>query len=98
MAKDIYVRTTSGWFSERSACYLASGRPAVVQDTGFSRILRTGLGLHAFSDQDEAASAVKQVMDNFEEECAAARQIAEEHFDARRVLTDLLTAAGMKGS
>jgi hypothetical protein len=93
VAKDVYVRNATGWFSERSACYLASGRPVVVQDTGFTRVLPAGVGLHAFSDGEQAAAAVARVIDGYPQEREAARHIAEEHFDARRVLTDLLTAA-----
>ncbi len=61
MVKSGYASTCSGWFSERSACYLASGRPVVVQDTGFSQFLPVGAGLHAFNNQDEAVEAIRQI-------------------------------------
>jgi hypothetical protein len=95
VAKDIYTTTRSGWFSERTACYLASGRPAVVQNTGFTKYLPQGSGLHAFCDPDEAVDAIRSVQANFEDECREAKRIAERYFDAATVLTDLLTALGL---
>ena len=92
VAKDVYTTTCSGWFSERTACYLASGRPAVVQNTGFTKYLPQGSGLHAFCDPDEAVDAIRSVQANFEHECREAKRIAERHFDAATVLTNLLTA------
>lgn len=89
-AKDLYVATKSGWFSERTACYLASGRPAIVQDTGFSRFLPTGVGLCAFSDLDGAADAVKSVTADYQRHCRAARAVAEAYFDSDKVLGKLL--------
>jgi hypothetical protein len=71
---------------------LASGRPAVVQDTGFGRNIPTGVGLHAFVDVDEAATCVQRVIDNYDNEASTARKVAEEHFDSRRVLGELLRA------
>lgn len=90
VAKEAYVSTSSGWFSERTACYLASGRPAVVADTGFSRYLPTGDGLHAFVDENSAAAALEQVERNVRAESQRAREIAEQFFDAPRVLASLL--------
>jgi hypothetical protein len=87
------VASRSGWFSERSAGYLAVGRPVVVQDTGFSRHLPTGDGLLAFGNLDEAVAAVSEVDRRYAYHCAAARRIVEEHFDARRVLARLIDAA-----
>ncbi|PYO38877.1 MAG: hypothetical protein DMD33_20435 [Gemmatimonadetes bacterium] len=92
VAKDVYTITRSGWFSERTACYLASGRPAVVQNIGFTKYLPQGSGLHAFCDPDEAVDAIRSVQANFEHECREAKRIAERHFDAATVLTNLLTA------
>lgn len=92
VAKDIYVGPRTGWFSERTACYLASGRPAVVQETGFSKILPTGAGLHPFSDLDEAKDAVEKVTSNYAAESAGARATVEQSFESKRVLSDLLTA------
>jgi hypothetical protein len=93
VAKSGYVDTRSGWFSERSAGYLASGRPVLVQDTGFSEHLPTGTGLVPFSTLDEAVAGVADINARYDEHCRAARRIAEEHFDSGRVLTELLEAA-----
>jgi hypothetical protein len=90
VAKHGYVTSHSGWFSERSACYLAMGRPAVVQDTGFSRNLACGAGLWAFDDADSAANALDQVQSNYQCECRAARELVSEYFDSRKVLTSLI--------
>lgn len=90
VAKEGYVASRSGWFSERSAAYLASGRPVVTQDSGFSDWLPTGEGLFAFKTPDEAQAACDEVFRRREVHGAAAREIAEVHFDARKVLNDLL--------
>jgi hypothetical protein len=90
VAKNLYVATRSGWFSCRSVCYLAAGRPVVVQDTGFSEIIPTGQGLFAFTDLDGAVEALSRAEHDYAHHAAAARQVAGEHFDARRVLGDLL--------
>jgi glycosyltransferase involved in cell wall biosynthesis len=90
IAKSGYVLSRCGWFSDRSACYLASGRPVVAQDTGFPRHLPTGEGLLAFSTVDEAAAALDEVGADYERHRRAARALAEEHFDSDRVLTSLL--------
>lgn len=90
VAKQAYVTTRSGWFSERSAVYLASGRPVIVQDTGFSEWLPTGGGLMAFKDPDEAAAAIAAVDCSYAAHCRAAREVAVEHFDSRTVLTSLM--------
>ena len=93
VAKNVYVALRTGWFSTRSACYLAASRPVVVQDTGFSNILPTGHGLHAFSTADEAAAAIEAVEANYEVEMQAARDVAFAHFDARQVLSRLIEDA-----
>jgi hypothetical protein len=90
VAKHGYITSRSGWFSERSACYLAMGRPVVVQDTGFSEYLPCCSGLWAFDDADSAVSALDQVQSNYLRECKAARELASEYFDSRRVLTSLI--------
>jgi hypothetical protein len=90
VAKSGYVASRSGWFSDRSACYLASGRPVVAQDTGFGDCLPTGEGLLAFTTVGEAATAVEQVNADWARHSAAARELAEEHLEARRVLSSLL--------
>jgi hypothetical protein len=97
VAKNAYVATGSGWFSCRSACYLAAGRPVVVQDTGFSELLDTGTGLVPFSDLNGAASALTAIERDYDEHSQAARAIAEEQFDAAVVLGELLERAGVAG-
>jgi hypothetical protein len=93
VAKNAYVASNSGWFSCRTACYLAAGVPAVVQDTGFSRILPTGEGLFAFSTLDEAAAGIEAVASDPARHGAAAQEIAREYFDSDAVLTRLLEQA-----
>ena len=93
VAKHAYVTAHTGWFSERSAAYLASGRPVVTQDTGFSRWLPVGAGLHAFSSAEEARAAVLDIRARYAWHCEAARDIAEAHFDSDAVLTHLIDAA-----
>ena len=90
IAKTGYVVSDSGWFSDRSACYLASGRPVVAQDTGFGRRLPCGDGLFAFSDGDDVRAAVKAINSDYEAHRRAARALAEEYLDSDRVLTALL--------
>jgi hypothetical protein len=90
VSKNGYVKGRSGWFSCRSACYLAAGRPVVLQDTGFSSVLPVGEGLLAFSTFDEAVDAVRGVEEDYSRHAAAARPIAEEYFDSDRVLSKLL--------
>jgi hypothetical protein len=90
VAKHGYVSTRCGWFSDRSAGYLASGRPVVVQDTGFSDNLPCGRGLIAWRTPAEAIAAMERVNADFVAHCSAARAVAKEFFDAAKVLTDLL--------
>jgi len=94
-AKHGYVAGRTGWFSDRSACYLAAGRPVILQDTGFGRYLPTGEGLVAFDSLDGAAAAVATVEANYAAHAKAARALAAEHLDARRVLPRLLQLAGV---
>jgi hypothetical protein len=95
VAKDQNVRLRSGWFSERDACYLASGKPVVAQDTGFGKILPVGEGLFAFATAAEAASAVEAINADYPRHAKVARSIAEEFFDARRVAGRLLETIGL---
>lgn len=90
IAKEGYVVSRCGWFSDRSACYLASGRPVVAQRTGWQHVLPEGAGLLGFDDAAEAAEAVAAVRAEPERHAAAARALAEERLDARRVLPALL--------
>ncbi len=89
VAKHAYVASRSGWFSDRSAAYLASGRPVVLQDTGYSDWLPAGEGVLAFSTVDEACAAVECVNADYARHCRAARALAAEYFDARKVLARL---------
>lgn len=90
VAKSGYVASRSGWFSDRSAAYLASGRPVVAQDTGFGTSLPVGEGLLAFADTAEAAAAVTEVESDIPRHGRAARDLAEQHLDAGKVLPRLL--------
>ena len=90
VAKDQNVRLRSGWFSDRSASYLACGRPVVTQDTGFSNILPTGEGLFAFSTFEEIEEALHRIDEDYARHSAAASRIAREYFDYRVVLTAML--------
>lgn len=90
VAKSGYVLSRSGWFSERSAAYLASGKPVIAQDTGFSRHLPVGEGLFSFSTVEEAADAVARIEGDYDFHSGAARRVAQEFFDSRKVLHGLL--------
>jgi glycosyltransferase involved in cell wall biosynthesis len=96
IAKNLYVATRGGWFSDRSAAYLASGKPVVAQDTGFGAALPIGAGLLSFTDPDGAVAAVEEVAARPREHARAARELAEEHLDARRVLGRLLDRLGAR--
>lgn len=93
VAKHGYASTASGWFSDRSAEYLASGRPVVTQETGFSRWLNADGGLLAFRSPDEARDAIERVCGDYERHCRRAREIARAYFESRDVLTALLERA-----
>jgi hypothetical protein len=86
VAQNLYVDTRSGWLSDRSVCYLASGKPVLDQDTGFARDYPTGEGLLTFTTLEEAAAGVEEIERDYERHSAAARALAEEHFDSDRVL------------
>ena len=94
VAKDQNVRLRSGWFSERSACYLAAGRPVITQDTGFGTILPTGQGLFAFTTIRDVLDALDAIATDYGRHCRAARSIAEEYFRAETVLARLLSDLG----
>jgi hypothetical protein len=90
VAKHTYVATSSGWFSDRTECYLASGRPALVQETGWTAHLPSGEGLLSFATIDEAIAGIDRINSDYPRHAARAADIAREHFDARKVLTRLL--------
>jgi hypothetical protein len=94
-AKGGYVGTRCGWFSDRSACYLAAGRPVVVQETGFSDVLPTGEGLFAVRTPEEAAEAFQVIRADYAHHSKAARRIAVEHFSSAHILPRLLAQAGI---
>jgi hypothetical protein len=94
LVKHGYVTSRCGWFSDRSACYLASGRPVVALDTGFSRFLPTGEGLFAAADVDGIVAAVEEIERNYARHANAARELAREHFESDRVLRRLLERVG----
>ena len=89
--KPIYRELKTGWFSDRSAAYLASSRPVLAEDTGFSDHLPTGTGLLTFTNLDEAIAGVDEINTNYLQHQKAAREIADEYFDSRKVLTRLLS-------
>ena len=95
VAKDMNVRFRSGWFSERSACYLAAGRPVITQNTGFGSVLPIGEGLFAFDTLDEIAAAVDAIQSDYGRCSRAAHAIAEEYFAAERVLAGVLDRLGL---
>jgi hypothetical protein len=95
VAKDQNVRLRSGWFSERSACYLAAGRPVLTQDTGFGCVLPTGEGLFAFNTMDDILAAIDRIETDYDRHSRAARAVAEEYFRAETVLARLLADLGL---
>jgi hypothetical protein len=90
VAKGLYVQTASGWFSDRSICYLASGKPVLAQDTGIRELYPSGEGLLTFSTLDEARAGVEDIVARYDRHARSARELAEEHFDSDKVLTELL--------
>jgi hypothetical protein len=93
ISKQAYAAARSGWFSDRSAHYLASGKPVLAQSTGFERRLPTGSGLLAFSDLDGAVAGIEAINGRYLDHCRAARELAREHLDHRRVIPGLLELA-----
>lgn len=95
VAKDQYVRLSTGWFSDRTACYLASGRPAITQATGFTDFYGGRGGLFAFETLDDIAHAAAQIRSDYPAHCRAAADVAREAFEAEKVLASLLERAGV---
>ena len=95
VAQGVYVDTRCGWFSDRSVRYLAAGRPVVVQDTGFAKNIPVGDGVLQFDSVDGAGAGVCDLVDRYAHHCAAARRIAEEHFDAPVVLGPICERVGI---
>lgn len=92
--KPIFTELKTGWFSDRSACYLATGRPVLAEDTGFSEYLPTGNGLLTFRDLSEAVAGVAEIDANYARHMRAARELAEDFLDSRRCLEAMLNACG----
>lgn len=95
VARDQYVRPKTGWFSDRSACYLAAGRPVITQETGFSKFIPSGKGLHGFNDLDGILAAVDKIQTDPEGQNRAALEIANEYFHAEKVLENLMARASL---
>ena len=95
VAKDQNIRLCTGWFSDRSATYLAAGRPVVTQETGFSNILPTGAGLFGFSTLDEVVAAMETINADYERHSRAAADVARDYFSSDVVLSDLLSHVGL---
>ena len=93
VAKHAYVSSQSGWFSDRTAGYIAGGRPALIEDTGFSRWLPVGKGVVAFRTREEAVAGLDDMSARYQDHCTSAREIACEYFDSGRVLSRLIETA-----
>jgi hypothetical protein len=96
VCKDQNVRLRSGWFSDREATYLASGKPVIMQETGFSDNLPTGKGLFAFSTMEDILAAIEEIRSDYKAHAAAARDIAVEYFEAGRMASRLLDSIGLR--
>lgn len=95
VAKDLYVRLNTGWFSDRSACYLASGRPVITQETGFSAHYGGGGGLFGFKSLEDIERAVDSINTDYAAHCRAALDLAHEYFEAEKIMRSLLDRAGI---
>jgi hypothetical protein len=95
IAKSGYVAARCGWFSDRSVCYLASGRPVVAQQTGFTQFLPSGAGLFAFATTDDVLTAIEAIAGDYQRHSRAARALAVEYFDSDKVLSRLLHLTGV---
>jgi hypothetical protein len=96
VAQGIYVDTVSGWFSDRSVRYLASGKPVLIQETGLGKWLPVGKGIVTFRTMGDAIEGAASIVDRYAEHCAAARTIAEKHFDSDVVLGRFLNEVGIR--
>jgi len=95
VAKDQNIRLRSGWFSDRSACYLAGGRPVINQDTAFGCALPTGRGLFSFRTTEDILAAVDAIESDYAGHCRASREIAHEYFAAEKVVGSMMERAGL---
>jgi hypothetical protein len=95
VARDQYVRPNTGWFSDRTCCYLAAGRPVITQETGFSKFIPSGKGLFGFRTMDDILRAVDAIESDYAGNCRAARDVAAEYFEAEQVVGSLMSRAGL---
>jgi hypothetical protein len=95
VAKDLYARARSGWFSDRTACYLAAGRPAITQFTGYEKFIPSGTGLLGFDDERGAVEAIRCVNSDYRKHALAATDIAREYFDAAKLLDQMAETLGL---
>jgi hypothetical protein len=95
VARDQYVRPRTGWFSDRTCCYLAASRPVITQETGFSKFYGSGKGLFGFTTMDDILTAVDKIETDYEGNARAAREIAAAYFDAEKVVGSLMQRAGL---
>ncbi len=95
VARDQYVRPRTGWFSDRTACYLAAGRPVITEDTGFGKFIPTGRGLFAFTTMDDVLAAIDAIERDYDAHGRAAQELAETYFGAERVVESLMSRAGL---
>jgi hypothetical protein len=95
VARDQYVRPHTGWFSDRTACYLAAGRPVITQETGFSKFIPSGQGLFGFRSMEDILRAVDAIESDYPRHCLAARELAAEYFAAEKVVGSLMERAGL---
>ena len=96
VAKNLYVKTGAGWISDRTVCYLASGKPVLIQDTGIRELLPAGEGVLLFSNVDEAVDGVEKICRDYDAHCRSARRVAEQYFDSDKVLSRLLMNLGIQ--
>jgi hypothetical protein len=95
VARDQYVRPKTGWFSDRTACYLAAGRPVITQETGFSKFYGHNKGLFGFRTMDDILTAIDAIQSDYAGSCRAAREVADEAFCAEKVVGSLMNRAGL---
>jgi hypothetical protein len=96
VAKDQYVAPRSGWFSDRSVCYLAAGRPVVTQSTGFEKFIPTGEGLFAYTTRQQALDSIQVIADDYPRQSRAAYEIAREYFSADKVVGQIVSTLGLR--
>ena len=95
VAKDIYVRPNSGWFSDRSVCYLASGRPVITMTTGFSKFYPSGEGLFEYADAEGILRALSSIDADYDRHSRAAHAVAQEYFNSDHVIKALMERVGL---